>query len=63
MPKRLGKFRPPLWLKRIAEVLMQIIVPLIIFQFFRTILFPSTFDVIILALLIGFYLFFVLGDR
>ncbi|MFM1652340.1 hypothetical protein ACI7RC_09600 [Brevibacillus sp. B_LB10_24] len=43
-------------LYRIKNVCRQIIVPLIIFQFVRTIIFPTTFDVIILGLLAAVHL-------
>ncbi|WP_100405011.1 hypothetical protein [Bacillus solitudinis] len=46
--------RPGIWFK-IRAALIQILVPLICFQCLRTLLFPSTFDVILLVIMIVLY--------
>lgn len=59
MGKRKRRFRPPLWLIRLKAALVQVLFPLMVFQFFRTLLFPTTLDVILLALFV--ILFFCLA--
>ncbi|UCZ52120.1 hypothetical protein LGQ02_14870 [Bacillus shivajii] len=49
-------FRSPRIVKRIIDVFYQILLPLIIFQLIRTLLLPTTFDVILLAVLVIIYL-------
>lgn len=56
-----GKYRLPLWLRRVRDVGYQILVPLTLFQLVRTILFPTTIDVVILAVFIILYLTYVAG--
>ncbi|MDV2684881.1 hypothetical protein RYX56_10925 [Alkalihalophilus lindianensis] len=46
--------RPPWWLK-IRAMFAQLLLPLICFQFLRTLLFPTTFDVILLTLMFVLY--------
>jgi hypothetical protein len=52
MKRRFNPYTLPPWLKQIREVGIQIIIPLTIFQGIRTIFFPTSFDVLLLALLI-----------
>ncbi|MEC1262912.1 hypothetical protein P9D34_21285 [Bacillus swezeyi] len=40
------------WLKQIRLVAVQIVLPITIFQGIRTIIFPTTFDVLLLGILI-----------
>ncbi|RSL32257.1 hypothetical protein D7Z54_16535 [Salibacterium salarium] len=48
--------RPRWWIKwKLA--CMQILLPLICFQLLRTLIFPTSFDVLLLFFLIGFYAF------
>ncbi|WP_035664079.1 hypothetical protein [Halalkalibacter akibai] len=60
MKRRFGRFhnpyhnRPSIWL-RIKLVFGQILLPLICFQLLRTLLLPTTFDVILLTIMIVFY--------
>lgn len=61
MGRRKRKFRPPLWLRRFREMLIQIMLPLIIFQFIRTVFLPTTFDVILLAVLVIIYVLLLAG--
>ena len=52
MKKRFNPYTLPPWVRQIREIGIQIIVPLTIFQGIRTIFFPTSFDVLLLALLI-----------
>ncbi|MFC0270181.1 hypothetical protein ACFFIX_01735 [Metabacillus herbersteinensis] len=52
MRKRFNPYSLPPWVRQIRDVGIQIIVPLAIFQGIRTILFPTSFDVLLLAVLI-----------
>ncbi|WP_251192470.1 hypothetical protein [Halalkalibacter oceani] len=58
MGRRFRHFPPPprprLWWK-IRAICLQIFVPLICFQLIRTFFLPTTFDVILLTLMIVFY--------
>jgi hypothetical protein len=56
-----GKYRLPLWLRRVRDVGYQFLIPLTMFQLFRTILFPTTIDVVLLAILVFLYLSYVVG--
>jgi hypothetical protein len=49
----------PPWLRQVRAVCAQLIIPLTIFQAIRTILLPTTFDVVLLAIfvLIAFALY------
>ncbi|WP_458412318.1 hypothetical protein ACNQFZ_15985 [Schinkia sp. CFF1] len=57
---RFYRFRLPPWARNFLLVLEQITLPLVIFQAIRTLIFPTTFDVILLSLLVlaavAFYL-------
>ncbi|MED4401105.1 hypothetical protein [Metabacillus fastidiosus] len=53
MRRRYNRYTLPSWLKQIREVGVQIIVPLSVFQAVRTVIFPTSFDVLLLAILIG----------
>ncbi|WP_413379356.1 hypothetical protein [Alkalihalobacillus sp. 1P02AB] len=46
--------RPPWWLK-IRTICAQILVPLICFQFIRTILLPTAFDLFLLTIMVVLY--------
>ena len=61
MPKRYKRFRPPLWLVKLRLALIQILFPLLCFQFIRTLLFPTSFDVILLAFMAILYGLFFAG--
>ncbi|SDZ04780.1 hypothetical protein SAMN05421736_105217 [Evansella caseinilytica] len=56
-----GKFRFPRWVHKGVAIFYQVLVPLIIFQFFRTLLLPTTFDMILLGILVLLYLNYVFG--
>lgn len=60
MAKKSSKYRLPLWLRRARDVGYQFLIPLTIFQLLRTIFFPTTIDVVILAVFVFMYLSFVL---
>lgn len=50
--KRYTKFNAPVWLQNIKRICGQFIIPFCIFQGIRTILLPTTFDVLFLTILI-----------
>ncbi len=50
----------PLWCK-IRAILLQVLVPLIIFQAIRTFFLPTTFDIVLVTLMIVFYFSLRLG--
>ncbi|MFB6467965.1 hypothetical protein ACE38V_14350 [Cytobacillus sp. Hz8] len=52
MVKRYNQYRYPPWLRTCRNVCAQFIIPISIFQGIRTIFFPTTFDVLLLAILI-----------
>jgi hypothetical protein len=57
---RFYRFRLPPWARHMLLVIEQIMLPLVIFQAIRTLFLPTTFDVILLSLLVlvlvAFYL-------
>ncbi|OLO40517.1 hypothetical protein BTR23_05875 [Alkalihalophilus pseudofirmus] len=59
MGKRYKRFRPPFWLLRLRLILIQVLLPLLCFQFIRTLLLPTTFDVILLASFAILYFLFL----
>ncbi|WP_096435959.1 hypothetical protein [Alteribacter populi] len=61
MSKRFNRNRLPLWGRRLIDAFYQCLLPIIFFQLIRTLLFPSTFDVILLATLVVLYLSTVQG--
>ncbi|MBG9771085.1 membrane protein [Bacillus vallismortis] len=50
--KRFSSYSLPPWVRQIRLVSAQVIIPITIFQGIRTIFFPTTFDVLLLAILI-----------
>ncbi|OAS84915.1 MULTISPECIES: hypothetical protein [Metabacillus] len=52
MKKRYNPYTLPPWVRQVREIGIQIIIPLTIFQGIRTVFFPTSFDVLLLALLI-----------
>lgn len=52
MKRRFNPYTLPPWVRQIREIGVQIIIPLTIFQGIRTVFFPTSFDVLLLALLI-----------
>ncbi|QGQ47422.1 hypothetical protein [Metabacillus sediminilitoris] len=52
MKRRFNPYTLPPWARQIREIGIQIIIPLTIFQGIRTVFFPTSFDVLLLALLI-----------
>ena len=63
MKKKYNPYLLPPWLRYIRSVAEQLILPFTIFQGIRTLLLPTTFDVILLAVFVliaaGFYLDFI----
>lgn len=53
-----NRYKMPPWLRRCRDGIEIIILPIGIFQFVRTLLLPTTFDVILLCFLILIYLCF-----
>ncbi|MBB5174410.1 hypothetical protein [Texcoconibacillus texcoconensis] len=49
-------YRFQFWTRRFIDGFFQILLPLILFQLIRTLLFPSTFDVILLAVFSTLYI-------
>ncbi|MFY4774707.1 hypothetical protein [Metabacillus sp. RGM 3146] len=52
MRRGFNRYNLPVWLKEFRAVGIQFVIPLAVFQGIRTILFPTSFDVILLAALI-----------
>lgn len=52
MRKRFKHYSYPPWLRQTRAICVQFIIPITIFQGIRTILLPTTFDVILLAIFI-----------
>ncbi|WP_243386154.1 hypothetical protein [Bacillus kexueae] len=52
MKKRFNPYSLPPWIRNFRAVLEQFILPLTIFQGIRTLFFPTSFDVLLLAILI-----------
>ncbi|MTH52956.1 hypothetical protein GKZ89_05995 [Bacillus mangrovi] len=52
MRKRFSSYSVPPWVKELRVTAVQFIIPLTIFQGVRTLIFPTAFDVILLAALI-----------
>ncbi|WP_353856484.1 hypothetical protein [Bacillus sp. Bos-x628] len=52
MLKKINPYTLPPWLRQIRAVASQVVLPIAIFQGLRTIIFPTTFDVLILGILI-----------
>ncbi|WP_316571842.1 hypothetical protein [Neobacillus sp. YIM B06451] len=50
--KRFNRFMYPPWLRTCRAIAAQFCIPFCIFQAIRTILIPTTFDVLLLAVLI-----------
>jgi hypothetical protein len=52
MRKKFNPYKLPPWLRNARGVCQQFIIPFCVFQGIRTIIFPTTFDVLFLAILI-----------
>ncbi|MBM7605738.1 hypothetical protein JOC75_003764 [Metabacillus crassostreae] len=52
MKRRYNPYTLPPWVRQMREIGIQIIIPLTIFQGIRTVFFPTSFDVLLLGLLI-----------
>ncbi len=63
MKKRYNPYLLPPWLRYVRGVAEQLIIPFTIFQGIRTLLIPTTFDVILLGVFVliafAFYLDFI----
>ncbi|MGD7007734.1 hypothetical protein [Metabacillus sp. 84] len=61
MRKRFNSYTVPPWVKEIRVTAVQFILLITIFQGIRTLIFPTAFDIILLAALIFLALSFHLG--
>ncbi|MDX8359408.1 MULTISPECIES: hypothetical protein [Bacillaceae] len=52
MRRKYTPFSLPPWARQLRDICGQMIIPIAVFQLLRTIFFPTTFDVFILALLV-----------
>ncbi|ANB60290.1 hypothetical protein GGR02_000969 [Anoxybacillus voinovskiensis] len=50
--KRFNPYSWPPWLRQLRAICAQVIIPITVFQAIRTILLPTTFDVLLLAILV-----------
>ncbi|MBB6511971.1 hypothetical protein GGQ92_000738 [Gracilibacillus halotolerans] len=55
---RYYRYRLPLWCRECLFILERSLLPIIIFQAIRTLFIPTSFDIIILSILIGVYISF-----
>ncbi|MCE7793480.1 hypothetical protein K8O68_13725 [Salipaludibacillus sp. CUR1] len=58
MKRRAGKPKIHWRLRRLMDLFFQLLLPLIIFQLIRTLLLPTTFDVILLSIFVFLYLLY-----
>ncbi|ADP33294.1 hypothetical protein [Bacillus atrophaeus] len=54
MRKKINSYSLPPWVRQIRHASAQVIIPITVFQAIRTIIFPTTFDVLLLGILIFF---------
>ncbi|MBU5466534.1 hypothetical protein KQI49_06775 [Virgibacillus sp. MSJ-26] len=57
---RFYRYRLPPWARQCLIVIERVTLPIMIFQLIRTLFFPTTFDVLLLGLLIGLFVAFYL---
>jgi hypothetical protein len=50
--KRFNPYAWPPWLRQLRAIFAQVIIPITVFQAIRTILLPTTFDVILLSIFV-----------
>ncbi|MFG6116420.1 hypothetical protein SAMN05421743_105172 [Thalassobacillus cyri] len=55
---RLYRYRLPPWCRRWLYIIEKAMLPLMIFQLLRTLLFPTTLDVFLLGIFIGIFIAF-----
>lgn len=58
MKNKVNKYTIQTWMRTSKGVIRQLIIPFSIFQAIRTVMFPTTFDVLLLTLFIGLALAF-----
>jgi hypothetical protein len=56
----MGKHRMPPWLDKCMCILEKAILPILVFQLFRTLFFTTTLDLILLGVFIGIFIAFYL---
>lgn len=54
------RYRLPPWLNKCIFILEKAILPILIFQLIRTLLFTTTFDLILLGIFTGIFIMFYL---
>ncbi|MFD1018928.1 hypothetical protein [Thalassobacillus hwangdonensis] len=55
---RLYRYRLPPWCRQWLYIIEKALIPLCIFQVIRTLLFPTTLDVLLLGIFIGLWIAF-----
>lgn len=55
-----NRYRLPTWVRRCIFVIEKATLPILIFQLIRTLLFPSTLDILLLGIFIGIFIVFYL---
>ncbi|ELK47149.1 hypothetical protein D479_06847 [Halobacillus sp. BAB-2008] len=55
---RLYRYRLPIWCRNWLYVLEKCLLPIVIFQTIRMIIFPTTFDIFLFGFLLGLFLAF-----
>jgi hypothetical protein len=58
MKRRAGKSKIHWRFRKLMDLFFQLLLPLIIFQLIRTLLLPTTFDVILLSIFVFLYLLY-----
>ncbi|MFB4166619.1 hypothetical protein [Virgibacillus sp. JSM 102003] len=57
---RYYRYRLPPWARNCIIVIERVTLPILIFQLIRTMLFPTSFDVFLLGVLVGVFIAFYL---
>ncbi|APC48122.1 hypothetical protein [Virgibacillus halodenitrificans] len=57
---RYYRYKLPPWCRKCIIVIERVTLPILLFQLIRTLLLPTTFDVILLGLLVGLFVAFYL---
>ncbi|MGP4108414.1 hypothetical protein [Virgibacillus sp. L01] len=57
---RYYRYRLPPWARNCIIVIERVTLPILIFQLIRTMLFPTSFDVFLLGVLVGIFIAFYL---
>ncbi|WP_245831921.1 hypothetical protein [Oceanobacillus senegalensis] len=60
MMGRYYRYKLPPWARKCIFILEKVTLPILLFQLIRTIFFPTTFDLILLGILVGLLIAFYL---